>query len=106
MRNDLSSVRSEAETLFEQGCGYKKAARILGQPVSRTKYWKRYYNANGPGRYPTLRKTTKGHAPKVDYGPGISLYEAGVTSIVSIVNTFGYDYHRFYYRIRKLRRTP
>ena len=105
MKNDISSVRSEAEALFQQGCGYKKAATILGQPVNKTKYWLRYYKANGTGRYPAVRKNARAQDRKDDYGPGLSLYEAGVTSIASIVRTFGYEYHRFYYRIRKLHKT-
>ena len=40
-------LRLEAIKLFDEGCGYKKAAKLLNLPSSRTKYWLQlYYSGN------------------------------------------------------------
>lgn len=38
-------LRLEAIKLFDEGCGYKKEAKLLNLPSSRTKYWLQLYHS-------------------------------------------------------------
>lgn len=58
----LEPKRREAAALFAQGCGYKKAARLLGLSVYTVRDWSRQYKQ---GRFlPTLPEWVKGYSEK------------------------------------------